>query len=157
MRMSAGREEAFTNTVASITGDDGRFVIQGAPTGQVTIIGTMRWMVENDYFPARGERTIHGSGTIDIGDIHVVRRRAKMGEEGDLGFDYRAPCVVSRIDPQGPAANVDLKIGDTITAIDGLDITGNDAPLTPALLTVPSGTKISLRLARGVSVDIVAK
>jgi C-terminal processing protease CtpA/Prc len=63
--------------------------------------------------------------------------------------------TVSYIDPAGPAAKTDLKVGDVIISIDGTDITGTHAGDAYNLMQAPPGTAMKLGLARGTTVAIV--
>ena len=56
---------------------------------------------------------------------------------------------VAWIDPAGPAAKSGLVVGDVVTSVDGIDITGANAGLAFTLFRVPVGARVSLGLARG--------
>ena len=58
------------------------------------------------------------------------------------------------IDPAGPAAKSGLVVGDVVTSVDGIDITGANAGLAFTLFRVPVGARVSLGLARGAAVTI---
>jgi hypothetical protein len=157
----AGRDPDNLN----ISGDDGRFTLKNAPTGTITLRGFASGM-DSEYAPIILVKTVQGTGTIEIGDIVAYKRRVKPGEKaGDLGIRFaEAPpgtaqdamvYKVSFIDPQGPAAKTDLKVGDVLTAVDGIDITGAASPNAWTLMRAPPGTKLTLGLERGATVTIV--
>jgi C-terminal processing protease CtpA/Prc len=72
----------------------------------------------------------------------------------DTPPDHRK-LEVSWIDPAGPAANTELEVGDVITSVDGVDVTGANAPQAGTLMRAPPGTKLALGLARGATVTVV--
>jgi len=84
---------------------------------------------------------------------------------GDLGFKLADdppgvdPCAieakVSYIDRTAQAASSGLAVGDVVTAIDGISITGCDVTNADTLLRAHPGSKLSLKLARGATVTIV--
>ena len=65
------------------------------------------------------------------------------------------PVTVAFIRPGGPAAATELAVGDVVTAVDGHDVTGENRHRWFTLTRVPQGTKITLDLENGKSVDIV--
>jgi C-terminal processing protease CtpA/Prc len=95
----------------------------------------------------------------------VIKRRVKEGEKsGELGLNFeeqppetppdKAELKVSFIDPKGPAANSGIKVGDIITSVDGVDVTGANHMHAWTLINAPPGTKLSLGLARGATVSV---
>jgi len=158
--------ERYDEQLASISDEQGRFTIHDAPRGKLQIICSPREPSSSDYVYIAYVHVIEGAGTIDIGDLTLIKKRLKLGEAvGDLGF--RAPGVdpgtqpenfrleVSLIEPNGPAAGTDLKVGDIVNTIDGVDVTGSNWPRMWPLLSAPAGTKITFGLARGVTIAIV--
>jgi hypothetical protein len=144
------------------SGADGRFVVEGPPSGRVWISADSGLM---DSLHSRIERpAILAPGrTTDIGD---VRASPPPGAQvGDLGFELAsipedadpatANQTVAAILPDGPAAKSGLQVGDTIVSIDGNDLRG-DAMSYHALARVPPGTIVTLGLARGTSLRITA-
>lgn len=151
---------------ANISDDAGRFTIENAPRGKVQLRGWPKDWSESDYAMTTAIRTIEGTGTIDVGDIAILKRRVKQGQPaGELGINFAeqppdtAPedqqMKVSYIDPAGPAAKTELKVGDVITAIDGHDVTGANRAAAWALMRAPPGTKLALGLQRGATVHVV--
>jgi protocatechuate 3,4-dioxygenase beta subunit len=150
----------------NISGDDGRFTLENAPKGPVTLTGFPKDFRGSLYSFVRVARTIEGGSTVDIGDIKLMQMRVKRGDPaGELGIHFaeqprdtpldQQRYKVSFIDPKGPAAKVDIKVGDEVTTIDGVDITGEGAMYAYQLMRAPPGTAMKLGLARGVTVTIV--
>lgn len=66
--------------------------------------------------------------------------------------EYR--LQISWIDPAGPAARSGLAVGDVITTIDGVDVTGEGGAAAWTLMQAAPGTKLELGLARGATVTV---
>ncbi|MFN0251199.1 MAG: carboxypeptidase regulatory-like domain-containing protein [Kofleriaceae bacterium] len=148
----------------NITDDAGGFVIERAPRGRIYVRGFPKDWTDSDYTPVSTVRTPGPDG--DLGDIPIFKKRVKRGDaEGELGVNFAdqpedtlpddRQLKVSWIDPAGPAAKVDLKAGDIVTTIDGIDIAGANYAIGWGLMRAPPGTKLALGLARGTSVTIV--
>lgn len=148
----------------NMTGDDGRFVIERAPRGRVFIRGYPKDWSDSDYNWVNIVRAPGPDG--DLGDVPIFKKRVKRGDaRGELGINFAEQpeetlpddreIKVSWIDPQGPAAKADIEVGDIVTTIDGIDVTGANNYNSWSLLGAPPGTKITLGLARGTSVAIV--
>jgi len=151
-----------TNTSDS----DGRFTIENAPRGTVMITAMPKDWSDGEYGFLSTVRDVAGTGTVDIGDITLIKKRVKRGDPvGELGVKFadQPPGIdfdkqtykVSYIDPKGPAAKTELKVGDIVTGIDGVDCTGANYGSCWTLLRAPPGTPIKLGLARGATVTIV--
>jgi hypothetical protein len=149
----------------NITGTDGAFTIKRAPRGEITVRGFAKDWQDSDYGFIQATRTVTGTGTIDIGEIAVLKRRLKKGETGgDLGLRFKEQprgttidqrvYEVSFIDPKGPAVQSGIKVGDVVISIDGVDITGANAMDAWVLMNALPGTKLELGLKRGVTVSI---
>src|SRR5262249_28527794 len=131
-----------------------------------TLQGFPKDWSNSDYGFARVVRTIQGSGTIDVGDIGVLKKRVKNGDPvGETGIHFASQpndtpaeqqaYKVSWIDPAGPAANSGLLVGDVVTSIDGVDVSGANHANGWMLLRSPPGAKLALGLARGATVTIM--
>jgi protocatechuate 3,4-dioxygenase beta subunit len=171
MRMSAGLAKGggggFSfmggdEEAANITDETGAFTIKDAPRGKLEIRGWPKDFMDGEYGWLNVTREITGSGTIDIGQLTVLKKRLKQNEKaGELGIHFAdAPpdqepeqhqYKVSWIDPQGPAAKVDIKVGDVVTSVDGIDVSGVNSTNGWELMQAPPGTKLALGLARGVT------
>jgi hypothetical protein len=113
------------------------------------------------YAAIRREIPADAKARFDVGKIAVVRRRIKPGQTpGSNGLTLKQPLnrfddpplEITQIDPRGPAAKLDCKVGDVIIAIDGIDVTGERRYLALTLISGPAGSKITLALQRGVTV-----
>jgi len=142
------------------SGSDGRFVLEGAPSGRVRI-GAYSGL---DDAPHGGvvRPAILAPGNNDVGDL---RASPEPGARiGDLGFELAPPPqdadpataspTVAAIRPDGPAAKSGLQVGDTIVSIDGNDL--RDDLSYYRLTMVPPGTAVTLGLGRGASIRITA-
>ena len=113
---------------ANISDEAGAFTLKNAPRGKVILRGFPKDR-DGDYARLSVVRTVEGTGTVALGDIGVLKRRVKPGDPvGELGINFKEqpPTTlpdqrtfeVSSIDPAGPAAKTELKVGDVITSID---------------------------------------
>jgi C-terminal processing protease CtpA/Prc len=105
------------------------------------------------------------SADTDVGDVGIAKARVKRTDpHGELGiawtdFPEDTPSAqrafqVAAIDPAGPAAATDLRVGDIITTIDGVDARNNNRSAAWGLLDGAPGTVVTLGTARGVTVAI---
>lgn len=151
---------------ARLSDASGRFSVPDVPVGQVGVRGIPKDAEANDYPAFYIVRAVDGSGTVDIGDIGVLRRRVKPGEVvGDLGLHFvvqpgdtpvdKLEYKISWIDPAGAAASSGLVVGDVIVSCDGVDVTGTNSVRWPVLVAAPPGTRITLGTRRGVIVTLV--
>jgi len=149
-----------------VSDDTGAFTIKRAPKGQLQIMGMHKDFRDSDYTWVRTLRTVTGSGTVDIGDITVLKKRIKDGDPaGELGLHFleqpndtppdQHRLEISFIEPDGPAVKTALVVGDVITSIDGVDVAGGNSMHAWTLLRAPPGTKLVLGLARGASIALV--
>jgi C-terminal processing protease CtpA/Prc len=151
----------------NISDETGRFTVKRVPRGQIAIQGMAKEWKESDYTFFRVLRTVTGeTSTIDVGDIGVIKKRIKEGQpSGELGINFvdlpedtppdKITLEVSYIDPKGPAATSGIKVGDVVTSIDGVDVTGGNYAHAWTLMNASPGTKLALGLKRGVTVNIV--
>lgn len=147
----------------STTDEDGRFSLRSTPRGRVSLNGQhLSW----EYGAIVAERTLSGVGVVDVGDIIAIKRRRKDDDTyAYLGIEF-APLPNGRyspeymfevraIDPRGPSAATDLRVGDVVISIDGIDIGGSNYWYAETLMDASVGTKLMLGLARGVSVPVI--
>ncbi len=87
-----------------------------------------------------------------LGNLRLLGQRAILGiviEDSDAGVR------VTGVTPNGPAAAAGVQVGDTVVAIDGIDLVRRDGgvPPTAALLDrlddVEAGENVELRIRRG--------
>ncbi len=149
----------------NISDTAGKFTVKRVARGKIAIQGMAKEWKESDYSWFRVLRTVEGSGTIELGDLGVIKKRIKEGETGgEIGLHFKeqapdqppdlAKLEVSFIDPKGPCAKLDIKIGDVITAVDGIDVTGGNSMHAWTLINARVGTKLSLTLARGPTISV---
>jgi protocatechuate 3,4-dioxygenase beta subunit len=150
----------------NITDEAGKFTVKNVPKGKIAIRAWPKDFRESDYMGLNVYRAIDGTGTVDVGDLPILKKRVKQGDPvGELGIHFaqqppdtlpeKREFKVSFIDPAGPAAKTDIKVGDIIITIDGMDITGESSGNSWTLMRAPPGTKLSLGLQRGVTVVVV--
>ncbi len=153
----------------NISDEAGHFKIKRVPVGMVQITGFPKDFRDSDYAFFRGLKTLERAGnatTIDVGDLSVIKKRVKQGDKiGELGIHFAAQppdtapdkreLKISWIDPTGPAAKLDVKLGDVIKSVDGSDVTGANATDAYTLMNAPPGTSLALGLVRGVTVTVV--
>jgi membrane-associated protease RseP (regulator of RpoE activity) len=143
-----------------LTDEDGRFEIRHVPRGAITIGGQLNdergrgqvFQIDRTIAPAGGAGEV-----IDLGELRAVLHPAVSGTPGCWLSVERpgAPATVTEVLPEGPAARAGIVVGDVITAIDGLDVTGARAQDAAMLLRGAPGTVISVQLERGVTATIV--
>ena len=150
----------------NVSDETGAFTLKRAPKGRVLLRGMPKDWRDSDYAMLSLTRAVPGDGpVVDIGTVPIIRKRVKPGDPvGELGVNFaeqppgtppdKHEYKVSWIDPKGPAAQTDLKVGDVITTIDGTDVTGGASQAGWVLMRAAPGTKIVLGLARGASVAV---
>jgi protocatechuate 3,4-dioxygenase beta subunit len=143
------------------SGADGRFVLEGAPSGRVRISADSG-LDDSPHGSVDWPATL-APGNNDVGDL---RASPPPGARlGDLGFELAPPPddadpetanpTVAAIRPDGPAAKSGLQVGDTIISVDGNDLRG-DPMSYYSLARVPPGTTVTLGLSRAASIHITA-
>lgn len=150
-----------------ITDEQGRFTIKNVQTGKLALRGYAKAGINDSaYAPLSTVRTVTGSGTVDVGDLPVLKKRLRDGEPaGKLGIRFAEPppttapdaraLEISWLDPTGPAAKSELAVGDVITSVDGIDVTGGNIASYASLIRAPPGTKLSFGTKRGATVIVV--
>ena len=133
------------------TDGDGRFTISGITHGYVDILTSA-----DGYANARLDRQIDTGSVVDLGDIAIVEERVKSGQRaGRIGVRFGDGLGIAWIDPDGPAAHSELVVGDVVTSVDGIDVTGAPLFTAYAMIGGPPGTTIELGLARGITISLV--
>ncbi len=145
----------------------GRFIVEGAPTGRVSISAFPTDWENAEFSFVRMAATVAAGKSTDVGTLRIPRARIKMGKgrPGDLGFTLQqqendvepqdVTFQVALVRPNGPAAKTDLQVGDWITEVDGHDVQGLNSYLYRSLTTVAPGVSITLTLKRGDTVTIL--
>ncbi|MGE0548441.1 MAG: PDZ domain-containing protein [Kofleriaceae bacterium] len=149
----------------NVSDESGTFTVTQLPAGAIEITGVPKDLEDHAYGFLHATKMISGTGTVDIGELSIMRRRTKPGGPvGELGVKFaqqprdtpisKRELKVSFIDPQGPAAKTELKVGDVITSVDGVAVANNVANAWIVMMA-PPGTKLTLGLARGTTVRVV--
>ncbi len=146
---------AGTGRVATDTGADGSFVLEGAPAGEL-----VRLHVSPDrekYIPESKELDIKpGQTAIDAGTIKLLpgdqRQQFELqpGERGLVGLNYKREgnrVLLRGVTPDRPAARAGLKEGDVLLAIDGKDVADLGNGALGFLLTGKTGTAVTVTVA----------
>jgi hypothetical protein len=143
----------------ALSDSSGRFRLERVPSG----VFEVNVFIPGGWVPI--VKSIDGIHDIDLGDIAIATVRSK--EPGTIGIGWQMyaddvemanrALVVKAIDPSGPAAATDLRVGDVVTTIDGYDIRGDRYWNGFVLLEVSPGTTLQLGLARGVTVAITTR
>jgi hypothetical protein len=150
-------EVMMTNTY--ITDGDGRFEVRHVPRGTVTVSpnlpdNTMQATATRYAIPHDGP----AGETVDLGELRVVPMLMVRGNPGfslSIADVPGAAAIVISVDVDGPAARAGVVVGDVVTAIDGIDVTGNHGGEAPLLLVGAPGATIEVTLARAVTAAIV--
>ena len=157
----------WSDDMDNTSDESGRFTVKKVPRGKLSIQGMAKDFKTSDYnwFRIVRDITTTTASSIDLGDVGVIKRRVKEGQPGGefgLSFKEQPPDTppeqeelrVSFIEPDGPAAKTDIKVGDVIVSVDGVDVRGANSMHAWSLMNAPPGTKIVLGLDRGTSVTI---
>ncbi len=152
-----------------ISDAEGRFEIEGAATGKVTIaIRPRNYSSTSRYTWTSFARVLPSEPSEqDLGDVELVASRVTPDQAaGTLGFELaqnelgtepeQVRMRVGLIRPGGPAAATALALGDEIEQVDGKSVSGVDSARFYTLTQVPPGTSIELTIAGGKKVSITA-
>jgi hypothetical protein len=154
----------FRDEEGRTTDANGRFTIKQAPRGRIHLSGNLARYPYSDVYASRTIRGPNG----DLGDIPMIRKRvAPDGTRGDTGLGFTGghrsddpdafKLEIVRVAPLSPAAKAGIQVGDIVTSIDGFDLTGGNGMNVFMLLDAPPDTKLTIGLARGVTVELVHK
>ncbi|UQA57716.1 carboxypeptidase regulatory-like domain-containing protein [Polyangium aurulentum] len=150
-----------------VTDGAGQFELQEVPSGPIMVMCMPADPMGTGYDVAAIPIAVQAGAPLDLGRIPMPKRRMKPGDvPGDLGFSLKEPSPwadlavrsfeVTAVRPEGPAAAADLRVGDVIVSVDGHDVTGKMSYLYGSLTNLPEGTKVTLGVARGAAVTLVA-
>jgi len=168
-RNGGGRVSRGGGERKNVSDAKGEFEVGHAPSGEVQIsISPQSWGGTNDYEWSSLARTLPAEPKVqDIGAIELVKKRLDDQEKpGDLGYSVRDPkpeeewskrtLKVALVRPGGPAASAGLKVDDVITSVNGHDVQGEQSYRYYGLASTKQEGTITLGLASGASVKIVA-
>lgn len=157
----------WSDDMDNTSDETGRFTVKKVPRGKLSIQGMAKEWKDSDYSWFRIVRDVTATkeSSIDIGDVGVIKKRIKNGEPaGEMGLHFKEQppdtqpedqeIRVSFIEPDGPAAKTDIKVGDVIVSVDGVDVRGINGMHGWTLMQAPPGTKLVLGLVRGTSTPV---
>ncbi|MEM7156715.1 MAG: carboxypeptidase regulatory-like domain-containing protein [Myxococcota bacterium] len=151
-----------------ISDEQGRFEVENAATGKVTVMVMAPSFNDSDYgWTWMARRIPTEPREQDIGKVELVKKRLDSGKEaGDLGFKRKAldpdiepeeaRNIVAFVRPGGPASKVGLAVGDEIIEIDGMNVTALNSGRYDKLLRVPPGTTLKLGLTGGKTLTLTS-
>ncbi|HET6584610.1 MAG TPA: carboxypeptidase regulatory-like domain-containing protein [Nannocystaceae bacterium] len=146
----------------------GKFTVRGAATGKVQVMLLPRARGDETYrWTSLGATIPSDVQSYTLPPLAMPKSRLKRGKRpGDLGFKIKEtppeldgeefPITIAFIRPDGPAAATELTVGDVVTGVDGHDVSGDNRRRYDTLTRVAQGTKVTLDLQSGKSVEIVA-
>jgi hypothetical protein len=101
---------------------------------------------------------VHGTAgaTIDLGTIFIIP--PLEGRIGAVGIIADSNMVVRELLLGSPASRADVRVGDKIVKLDGINISDLDTGAAIRLLSdaAPYGETLALELARGVTINVTA-
>ncbi|MFO7564230.1 MAG: carboxypeptidase regulatory-like domain-containing protein [Enhygromyxa sp.] len=153
----------------NVTGADGRFEVENATTGKISVIAWNRAAGSKAKYEALWQPLVLAAEPLvqDLGELEVVATRVEPKQKaGDLGFEINDwdPTVeptewepiVASVRPGGPAEQGGLTAGDVIEKVDGHEVSGSKSGRYRALTHVPEGTVVKLGVRGGKTVEITA-
>src|SRR5262249_36437993 len=117
----------FAGSMTATTDAAGAFTLTHVPPGKLHVYA--RAPTGSVYQRASAAFDVpRGVSEVAMGDVAILAARvANDTPRGELGFDldtWDRQIRVKRIDEDGPAVASGLVIGDVITKVDGVDVTG---------------------------------
>jgi len=145
---------------AQVTTDaTGRFTFDSLLPGLVMFSGST---LNDDNLRLHVVRVLSGS-KVDLGIVGMAKPAVDYDKSGELGITFKhypgaTPNDATRleiVEVAPPAAHV-VAVGDVVTTVNGIDVTGNNYSAAANLLLVAPGTAVKLGLASGKTVTVVA-
>ena len=143
LRNARGRRSGRT-----ATGSDGRFSVSVAAGESLEAFAD-----HPDFYPGgSGLFVLSADGPTDIGDLVLQPKGAPEDKEAGIGIQMMNDpegIRIVRFTEDSPARDAGLKVGDVITAIDGVSF--GQAPLINWMVRLRGavGTSVALRIMRG--------
>ena len=135
----------------------GKFVVPAQTVGVILFAA----------FPKGYPETEHGAirTTIRIpveGPLELLAPHQQFEDPNNIGSsglklrrgDYDQPWTVERVDPDGPAAGLDVQPDDQIVEVNGYPTTGVYKYLARAYLNADVGKKVRIGFARGSTIEV---
>jgi S1-C subfamily serine protease len=143
----AGAEPGITNwdeNLAPKTGADGKFVVEPAPAGDVSVSCFGDWAALSS---ASAQVVVPQGGNVEV-SLEAVRRGGDA--PGDVGLAFESTPQVTQVVPRGAGAAAGVLPGDVVTAIDGVPVGALDGSgVSMLILNHPPGTQLTLDVLRG--------
>jgi membrane-associated protease RseP (regulator of RpoE activity) len=143
----------------AMSDEQGRFTIPDV-TGTEIRLGALPADFAAGVYGGTAAQVPAGNG---LPDIALVKLRVGRDETpGTFGITIAPPPAEVCTDSlaiaavSGPAAAAGVRVGETITAMDGKDVTSWRCYLVGALLTAKPGTTIAITLGNGETVALTA-
>lgn len=148
----------------NVSDAEGRFVVKQVATGSVQLIGFPVDREQSSYEFLMKPLELKGGEDVEVGALKMIKKKLKDNEApGDKGFTIKQPSPgtamvdfkleVALIQPDGPAADSGLKVGDVIVSVNGHQV-GDDLAISWGLTQVPEGTTLKFGLERGETIEI---
>lgn len=155
----------------NISGPDGRFALPDPPLGRATVHVIPENLEDQPKDLASAHITVDitaGGGRTSLGDVAIpTRRRVGREPRGDWGFEVirwnhdgdqiEQPATVASVRPGSQAERLGLKVGDVITEIDEIDVTGNGRYILYFRMDAPVGATSVFGLQRGEHIELRAE
>jgi protocatechuate 3,4-dioxygenase beta subunit len=146
--------------LSNISDANGRFEVPNVQRGSLDIFGRTYDDGVRLYDPVTLHRTVTASDpeVVDLGDVWVVMTTADARADAGLTLEVTGEPKLVKVVGVGSdsaAGKAGIVIDDVITAIDGVDVTGDAADEARTLVTGEAGTAIVVTLERGVTVTVV--
>ena len=142
----------------NVTDDQGKFVVENAPTGKARLIIIPRdFGTEDGYGMTWSGIKVGEDDPYEMPPIEIVKQRiGREDKAGDLGYELKepdagverseAPLQIGLVRPGGPAQAAGLQAGEQILAVDGHEVGGEYRSRYSSLTRVKPGTALTLKV-----------